>query len=159
MATTHRCILRCLTQLRDVDAIYNICSLKLESMPVVAQDVKDTTRRDAVLSMMVTFVKSGWPEEMDDKRIRPFWKKRWEWTAEEDCLFWGLRVVIPPPLRDAVLHELHVAHHGMVKMKEVARSHMWWETIDRDIETLVRRCASCQQTRPVPTAAPLTPWM
>ena len=28
-------------------------------MPVVAQDVKDTTRRDAVLSMVVTFVKSG----------------------------------------------------------------------------------------------------
>ena len=47
----------------------------------------------------------------------------------------------------------------MVKMKEVARSHGWWETIDRDIETFVRQCVSCQQTWPVPTAAPLTPEM
>ena len=43
-------------------------------------------------------------------------------------------------------------------MKEVVRSHLWWETIDRDIETLVRQCASCQQTRPVPTAVLLMPW-
>ena len=111
-------------------------------MPVMVQDVKDATRRDAVLSEVVTFVKSGWPEEMDDERICPFWNKRWELTAEEDCLFWRLRVVIPPPLRDAVLHELHVAHPGMVQIKEVARSHVWWETIDKDIEILVRQCAS-----------------
>ena len=96
---------------------------------------------------------------MDDERIRPFWNKRWELTAEEDCLVWGLRVVIPPPLRDAVLLKLHVAHPVMVKMKEVARSRVWWETIDRDIETLVCHCASCQQTRPVPRSARLTPWM
>ena len=96
--------------------------------------MKEATRCDAVLSKVVTFVKSSWREEMDDERIRPFWNKRWELTAEEDCPFWGLRVVIPPPLRDAVLHELHVAHPGMVKMKGVARSHVWLETIDRDIE-------------------------
>ena len=47
------------TSHRDIDAIYNICSLKLESMPVLAQDVKDATRRNAVLSKVVTFVKSG----------------------------------------------------------------------------------------------------
>ena len=103
------------TSHRYVDAIYNICSLKLESMPVLAQDVKDATRRDAVLSKVVTFVKSSWPEEMDDERIHPFWNKRCELTEEEDCLFWALRVVIPPPLRDAVLNELHVAHPGMVQ--------------------------------------------
>ena len=90
------------TSHRDVDAIYNICSLKLESMLVLAQDVKDATRRNTVLSKVVTFIKSGWPEEMDDERIRPLWNKRWELAAEE-CLFWGLRVVIPPPLREAVL--------------------------------------------------------
>ena len=100
----------------------------------------------------MTFVKSGWPEDMDYERIRPFWNKRLELTAEGNCLFWGLRVVIPPPLRDAVLHELHAAHPVMVKMKEVARNHVWWETIDRDVENLVRQCASCQLTRPVPTA-------
>ena len=34
-------------------------------MPVLVQDEKDAIRRDAVLSKVVTFVTSGWPEEMD----------------------------------------------------------------------------------------------
>ena len=140
------------TSHRDVDAFYNVCSLKLKSMLGLAQDVKDVTRLDAMLSKVVTFVKSGWPEEMDDERIP------WDLTGRRRLPVLGLHVVIPRPLRDAVLHELHVTHHDMMKMKEIGISHVWWETIDRHIETLVCQCASCQQTRPgPPTAAPLMP--
>ena len=66
------------TSHREVYAIYNICSLKLESMPLLAQDVKDATaatRRRAVKGG--DFHQSGWPEKMDDERIRRSGTRGW----------------------------------------------------------------------------------
>ena len=94
----------------------------------------------------MTYVPSGWPRSIDDERLHPYCHRRKEWSVEADCLFWVLQVIIPPKLRDPVLEELHVAHPGVVKMKVVARSHVRWESIDHDIESVVRQCLSCQQT-------------
>ena len=72
---------------------------------------------------MLQHVKSGWPEEVDDEQLRPFFSKRWELTVERDCLLWGLRVVIPDSLHRQILEKLHVAQPGIVRMKEITRSH------------------------------------
>ena len=80
-------------------------------------------------------------------------------SIEQDCLIWGLRVIIPSKLQMSLLEELHTAHPGIVRMKEIARSYIWWPKIDEDIEYLVRHCESCQQTRNIPAIAPLMPWL
>ena len=67
--------------------------------------------------------------------------------------------MIPDSLHRQILEELYVAHPGIVRMKEIARSHVWWPKIDSDIEATVRQCGSCQETRPLPSVAPLTPWL
>ena len=46
-----------------------------------------------------------------------------------------------------VLMELHTSHPEMVKMKSLARTHVWWPLIDRHIEQMVRNCQSCQSVR------------
>ncbi|XP_061196633.1 uncharacterized protein K02A2.6-like [Saccostrea echinata] len=43
-------------------------------------------------------------------------------------------------------------------MKTVARSLVWWPGIDKDLETLVKRCKDCQENRPMPPEAPVHPW-
>ena len=142
------------------EAIYNISSKKIDSMPVTAKQIRDATRTDPVLGRVLTFIKFGWPDgEVEDERLRPFFNKRQELTLEQDCILWGLRVVVPEELRAAVLAELHVAHPGVVRMKEVARSHVWWPNIDNAIADTVRQCASCQENVACPSVAPLTPWM
>ena len=58
-----------------------------------------------------------------------------------------------------MLGELHRDHPGIVCMKEIARTYAWWEGIDKDIETLVKSCKSCQTVRNSPPMAPLHPWL
>ena len=65
---------------------------------------------------------------------------------EAGGLLLGMRVVIPESCRKVVLKELHASHPGMVKVKSLARVHVWWPKIDNDIEQMVRECESYQST-------------
>ena len=76
----------------------------------------------------------------------------------DGCVIWGSRVVVPSQGREAVLAELHETHPGIVRMKNLARSYVWWPNITEDLETRVRSCTECQNERPSPAKAPLHPW-
>ncbi|KAI2646044.1 hypothetical protein H4Q32_028458 [Labeo rohita] len=67
-------------------------------------------------------------------------------------------VIIPPNLRTRVLEELYVGHLGVVKMKSLARSFVWWPGIDQQIEQLAMHCSGCQHVPKMPKAAPLHAW-
>ena len=76
----------------------------------------------------------------------------------QGCLLWGSRVAKPPSLQARILLELHLSHPGIVRMKELARSYVWWPRIDQDIEKTVRDCNCCQLQQKQPSSAPLHPW-
>ena len=57
--------------------------------------------------------------------------------------------MVPQKLQDNILKELHRDHPGMVRMKAIARSYLWWEGLDGDIESLVRYCQAYQSVRNV----------
>ncbi|XP_056138804.1 uncharacterized protein K02A2.6-like [Lampris incognitus] len=80
-------------------------------------------------------------------------------TIQQGCLMWGTRVVVPPKLRPRVLNELHTAHPGVVRMKSLARSYVWWPGIDSQIKLQAKSCHSCQRSQREPSLAPLHPWM
>ena len=71
---------------------------------------------------------------------------------------WGLHVVVPKCYQARILEELHLGHPGIVRMKEIAHSFVWWPNCDKDIEFTVRNCSTCQQVKSPPAMAPLTPW-
>ncbi len=77
---------------------------------------------------------------------------------EDGCLVLGPRVIVPAHLKDQVLSKLHDTHPGIVRMKAIARSHVWWPQIDRDIEDIVNSCPSCLRVKQSPSSAPLHPW-
>ena len=43
-------------------------------------------------------------------------------------------------------------------MRSPARSYVWWPHIDKDINSVVKACYECQQSRHAPPVAPLYPW-
>ena len=78
-------------------------------------------------------------------------------TSHDGDLLRGLRVVIPPKFREAVLKELHTGHQCIVKTKQVARSFVWWPCIDSAIERLICSCQGCAKTQSNPSKAQLHP--
>ncbi|XP_026533449.1 uncharacterized protein K02A2.6-like, partial [Notechis scutatus] len=49
-------------------------------------------------------------------------------------------------------------HPGMVRMKALARSYVWWPGLDAQIASWVNACQACQATRAAPPIAPPTRW-
>ena len=126
--------------------------------PITSQEVAQESRHDPVISRVIQYVLQGWPLKLNEVEMKPFFTRQNELTVQSDCLLWGSRIVIPKKLRRSVLDELHESHPGIVKMKLLSRSYVWWPCMDHDIETVVKQCSSCQIHANNPVAAPLHPW-
>lgn len=120
-------------------------------------DIKRETYKEQTLTQVVYHMKNGWPEVVNDT-LKPFWIRRNEMSLNQECLMWGIRIVIPTKLRDSILQDLHSGHLGVVKMKSIARNYCWWPGLDKDIETLTKTCHGCQATAKMPQRATLHPW-
>ncbi|XP_062714146.1 uncharacterized protein K02A2.6-like [Aedes albopictus] len=115
------------------------------------------SRRDKLLSRVAEYVKSGWPQMIQEEDLKVFHRKRDELSVEEGVLLWGYRIVVPTKLRKFLLDELHSVHLGIVKMKSLARSYFWWPSLDKEIEDMGRKCEMCMQQRPE-RSDPISPW-
>ena len=46
-----------------------------------------------------------------------------------------------------MLNILYGTHPGIVKMKSLARSYVWWPKMDTNLEEKVKSCATCQSPK------------
>lgn len=67
-------------------------------------------------------------------------------------------MVVPKRGREAILKQLHHTHPGILRMKGLAQSYIWWPGMDADIEKEVQSCHTCHENRKSPATAPLYPW-
>ena len=63
--------------------------------------------------------------------------------------------MIPSSLRQTTLQLAHEGHQGIVRTKQLMREKVWWPGIDREVESLIRSCISCQAQGPQPSPPPL----
>ncbi|UYV63361.1 K02A2.6-like, partial [Cordylochernes scorpioides] len=142
----------------EIPRLNNVYALSyVEELPITAEEIATETEKDEVLSLAKFYTQQGWPEKVAD-HLRPYFQRKLELTVDGECLVWGMRVVIPPSLRIKMLNCLHETHCGMNKMKAVARSHFWWPNLDTQIEFLVNKCRSCQQSQDGPNKGKWQPW-
>lgn len=127
-------------------------------LPVTRKMVIENIAKDKVLKKVFIYLQSGWPNHCDEEELKPYFNRRNELYLDGGCIVWGYRLVIPEPLREYLLKELHIGHLGMVKMKSTARSIVWWAGIDADIERTCRACGTCTAEAPAPPQAPPRPW-
>ncbi|KAK2566762.1 Transposon Tf2-6 polyprotein [Acropora cervicornis] len=129
------------------NAIFKVEERLVDSLPITHKEISHATQVDPVLSKVLEFVRHGWPQPVEDIRLKPYFNRRFELSVEQGCLLWGSRVIIAYRYQADMLEELHMGHPGIVRMKELARSYLWWPSVDIQIEQMVRNCASCQQPR------------
>ena len=107
---------------------------------------------------MITFVQQGWPTQIQDE-LKPLHKRKDELTVEANCLLWGRKVIVPENNRTRYyVEELRTAHPGVVRMKSIARIHVWWPGIDKKIEEVVKGCLPCQSNKSKPPLTSLHLW-
>ena len=123
-------------------------------LPVQAKQLHQETANDPLLSKVILY---DWPQEVD-AQLLPFSRRKLELTIEFRCLMWGIKVIIPNKPKGRVLEELHTGHIGIVKMKALAKSSVWWRGVEQHIEQMAQKCEPCKSLRNRPAPTTLHPW-
>ncbi|PIO76518.1 integrase core domain protein [Teladorsagia circumcincta] len=117
------------------------------------------TTGDRTLTLVIDCIRSGsWPKMNRDSPLWPFYNRRDSLSTADSCLLTSSRLVIPKSLQRRVLQSLHKAHPGQARMKMLARSYVYWPSMDTDIDTLVRNCTTCAQLAKNPVKVELQSW-
>lgn len=125
--------------------------------PVDWAMIQKNTMSDPVLSKVFNYVHDGWPKVITEP-IKPYFAKRLSLSTESKSVYYINRIVVPSSLRSTVLKSLHENHTGIVRMKMIARSYVWWPNCDKDIEQYVYTCSVCQQSLDVKKEIVNTSW-
>lgn len=129
---------------------------ELDDSVVTADMIKRGVQQDPILARVYQALLSGWSS---DESIAEYAKFKDELSLFEGCILRGARVVVPPKLRQPLLKLLHQHHNGIVQMKSVARSYIWWPGIDGDIELMAKGCRICDENQNNPQRTTLQPWL
>ena len=129
----------------------------LEDSTLTAETIATETQADPILAQVSHNIQHGWPK-VRNPIFNPFYLKKEVLNIDNNCIFWGSRVLVPQTLRTAVLDLLHEEHIGIVRMKALARCYVWWPLIDCDIEKLSKSCDICELNKNTPPKAFLHPW-
>ena len=130
-----------------------------DQLPVTATKIARETQRDPILRKAYEYTRSEW-RTSEDSRLEPYARRSTELSIDNGCLLWGSRVIIPRALRTVVAEKIHDEHLGVVRMKALARSFIWWPNLDRNLEDLAKRCERCQSKKGRPARVlPSHPWI
>ena len=130
----------------DVNFLLN----QLSDVIITASQIATWTQKDPVLSRVHHMILHGWPKSRLESAFKPYFSCRDELSTVDGCILRGCNIVIPPPGCITVLEQLNNTHPGISKMKNLARSYVWWPRLDADIDSKVQHCDVCQASHPAP---------
>lgn len=127
----------------DIESHINMVFSTLPLSEMKSRQIAEATSHDAELQHVIRNVDEGWPAGSCPR----YYHVRGELSVVGGLLLKNSRIVIPEILRPDILSRIHEGHLGMEKCKRRARESVYWPGINKDIETLVSGCGTCQKHR------------
>ena len=78
--------------------------------------------------------------QMEDLEL--YFSCQHELWVNQDCVMWGVRVLVPRSPQGSILHAEHL---DIVKIKSLAGSYVWWSGINMEIEAVTKSCRGSQK--------------
>lgn len=139
--------------------ILQIINTNLQRFPVNYNQLIGVYTKDSSMQQLMNLISTNWKSfTSDDRELKQFFNRRESLTISNNIVLFNDRVVIPTELRGKLLEQLHVGHPGIVRMKNLARSFIYWPNIDRDIENHIRSCSNCALSGKTPVKTLLHSW-
>ncbi|XP_037930881.1 uncharacterized protein K02A2.6-like [Teleopsis dalmanni] len=137
----------------ECDEFDNFMICQINQLPVKAERIAIETRKDEHLGKIIRILESGRCLKREGYK-----SSEASYVLSSGCLTFEHRVVIPPHYRQRLLENLHTSHLGMVKMKGIARSFIYWPGIDKDIENMANECDGCARQANKPVKCDIHHW-
>lgn len=112
--------------------LINLRCIKSSNFLIRAETIARKTRKDPQLSKSIQLLETNQNLTCHGYKVPEVY-----YTLTANCLLLEHRVVIPPIFRQPIIDDLHV---GIVKMKGVARSFVFWLGIDKNIKRIAKTC-------------------
>jgi len=109
--------------------------------------------QDPALTKVMRFTREGWHEKRYGDDPPEKFRKIADSVFFMAVYWYGARVVIPTKLRRQVLDLLHECHFGIQRMKQLARTAVYWPNIDSYILDLCWQCPICAGHQSEPSKA------
>ena len=142
------------------DTIRNSGVHALQSLRAVTWDsVRLATSCDDSFTLLMCSIESGMPDTIHKlpPQLRGYHPFRNHLYTVDGVIMYKERILIPPKLRQEVLHSLHAAHQGVTAMQARAELSVFWPGITTDISSMRSNCNHCNRMTPSQPSAPPTP--
>lgn len=116
----------------------------LAETPIKANQIKQWTERDPVLSKIKTILLQG-PSVLEEFRNYATWK--WNGVCRMAAFFLGYKGYCTTPGHSQIVEVVHKVHLGVSWMKSLAWTYVWWPKMDQELENKVRNALSVRQIK------------
>ena len=112
--------------------------------------------QDPILSQVYSYTLNGWPilNDLYLTRSSHFPTKDFKSQLQTRVYFGVLESLFQRIFILRFYQVLHEGRPGMTKMKSLAHLHVWWPSIDDEIERFVKACRSYSQNARDPVRVP-----
>ena len=109
-------------------------------------NIRRETMNDESMKVVKAMIMRGWPDKLSATPLeaRPYYNVRDELSIENDVIFKGERIVIPPSLRHTIRSRAHSSHIGIEGSLRRARECVYWPNMNSEIKLDIERCETCR---------------
>ena len=133
------------------DDYVNLVTYNAVPKTLQLEDIESETKKDeALILCKQAILENKWhvfrknaPESIKQD-IESLYRVRNELSISMEHDMRDRRIVIPESLRQRAIDIAHEGHQGIVKMKQLLRTKIWFPAIDRLVEQTVSACILCQ---------------